>query len=133
MDAVKVKKNIFKKLTQESINEITNRRKAQRELEAQNVSTEAEDTVEKKSCSEKLKNKLIKKKAKNSFDKKPDKEFLTGNNLPDRMRNRFPPELFGVPIEEIDEFHNLEYVIIFFLFARGYCLEFFFYLIVSKR
>ena len=37
-------------------------------------------------------------------------EFLTENKLPERLRKDFPPEFYGQPIEEIDDFHKTENV-----------------------
>ena len=35
---------------------------------------------------------------------------MTGKTLPDRIKKKFPSELIGVPIEEIDDFQITEYV-----------------------
>ena len=80
----------FKKLTVDSINEIKTARKIN-----QNV----------KSLSEKF----IKNKKQDRL-KKADNRFKTGKFLSDRIKKKFPSKLFGVPIEEIDENFNDDYV-----------------------
>ncbi|CAF0790610.1 unnamed protein product [Brachionus calyciflorus] len=44
----------------------------------------------------------------------PNKEFVAGQNLPKKYRFLFPKELFGKPIEEMDDFYKCDYVIFFF-------------------
>ena len=111
------KRKEFKHFTPDSLKEIQNRIDISKELEAQRIITEGEENVEDTTCSGKIKSKLIKKKKVRQLnDKRPDKELLTGNNLPDRMKNRFPPEMYGVPIEEIDDYNSLEHVIYLFDF-----------------
>jgi hypothetical protein len=76
----------FKILTIDSINEIDSRINQTIKNPNQNF----------------FKARLIKHKEKNEF-KKRDKRFDTGNILSDRLKQKFPAKLFGIPIEEIDE------------------------------
>ena len=82
---------VFKQLTPEYIENITNR------LNEKNESVSANK-----------KNKLILKR----FEKKKqtNKRFSTGNKLSEIMLKLFPCELFGLAIEEIDENRNTDYV-----------------------
>lgn len=41
----------------------------------------------------------------------PNKDLLTGKKLPERFKNLFDPKLFSIPIEEIDEFYQNDYVL----------------------
>lgn len=41
---------------------------------------------------------------------KPDKHFVTGKILPDRIKKKVPPKLFGVPIEEMDDYYKNHHV-----------------------
>ena len=40
----------------------------------------------------------------------PDPSLEAGCHLPMKMANDFPPELFGKPIEDLDEFYQNKYV-----------------------
>jgi hypothetical protein len=40
----------------------------------------------------------------------PNKELAVGKKLPRILQNKFPPELIGKPIEEIDPYYHTEYV-----------------------
>ena len=40
----------------------------------------------------------------------PNKELAVGETLPRLLQNKFPDELIGKPIEEIDCFYRTEYV-----------------------
>lgn len=40
---------------------------------------------------------------------RPDAKLEVGKTLPDKY-GQFPPELYGVPIEELDEFYQDKYV-----------------------
>ena len=117
MSPIVSKKKEFKYFTPDSLKEIENRISINKELEAQRLIAEAEENTEDpttttSTCLGKIKSKIIKKKKRRQLnDLRPDKELLTGNNLPDRMRARFPAEMYGVPIEEIDDYNNLEHVI----------------------
>ena len=115
MIGVPSKKKEFKHFTPDSLKNIEDRINIASELELQRI-LECGDESQKQSCGAKIKNKLFKKKKVRQLnDARPDKELLTGNNLPERMMHRFPPEMFGVPIEDPDDFSNLEYVIYYSL------------------
>ena len=40
----------------------------------------------------------------------PNPLLETGNKLPAKMAGEFPSELFGKPIEDVDEFYQNKYV-----------------------
>ena len=42
--------------------------------------------------------------------RKPNKELAVGQTLPRVLQSKFPAELIGKPIEEIDWYHRTEYV-----------------------
>jgi hypothetical protein len=44
----------------------------------------------------------------------PNKELAVGQTLPQVLQNKFPIELIGKPIEEIDCYYRTEYVCIIF-------------------
>jgi len=44
----------------------------------------------------------------------PNKELAVGQTLPRVLQNKFPAELIGKPIEEIDYYYRTEYVCIIF-------------------
>jgi hypothetical protein len=44
----------------------------------------------------------------------PNKELAVGRTLPRLLQNKFPDELIGKPIEEIDCYYRTEYVCIIF-------------------
>jgi hypothetical protein len=45
-------------------------------------------------------------------ERKPNKELAVGQTLPRTLQSKFPAELIGKPIEEIDWFYRTEYVCI---------------------
>ena len=92
--------DIFKKLTLHSINQISNRVRIRKQKELQRISESGKQNVEVH-----LLDKLIEEEVNQA-----DKRFMTGKTLPDRFKKKFPSELIGVPIEEIDEFQITEYV-----------------------
>ena len=92
--------DIFKKLTLHSINQISNRVRIRKQKELQRISESGKQNVEVH-----LLDKLIEEEVNQA-----DKRFMTGKTLPDRIKKKFPSELIGVPIEEIDEFQITEYV-----------------------
>jgi hypothetical protein len=46
------------------------------------------------------------------FKRMPNKELAVGQTLPRVLQNKFPTELIGKPIEEIDSYYRAEYVCI---------------------
>jgi len=45
----------------------------------------------------------------------PNPLLEAGSKLPAKMAGEFPPELFGKPIEDVDEFYHNKYVSIYLL------------------
>ncbi len=86
--------DIFKKLTLESINQIPNRIRTRKQKELQDES--GKPIVDGNLIVDEI--------------NQVDKRFITGKTLPDRVKKKFPAELTGVPIEEIDEFQIEQYV-----------------------
>ncbi len=41
----------------------------------------------------------------------PNKDFEVGKELSKRLQSKFPPELYGRPIEDVDPFYKNDYVI----------------------
>ncbi len=55
----------------------------------------------------------MKKSSKNeqfNTKRKPNKELAVGQTLPRNLQTKFPAELIGKPIEEIDWYYRTEYV-----------------------
>lgn len=48
-----------------------------------------------------------------STKRKPNKELAVGQTLPRSLQTKFPAELIGKPIEEIDWYYRTEYVMYF--------------------
>ena len=48
-----------------------------------------------------------------NFKGKPNKELAVGQTLPKSLQSKFPAELIGKPIEEIDHYYRTEYVRLF--------------------
>jgi hypothetical protein len=44
------------------------------------------------------------------FKRVPDKQLAVGQTLPQVLQNKFPIELIGKPIEEIDNYYRTEHV-----------------------
>jgi hypothetical protein len=86
--------DIFKKLTLESINQIPNRIRIRKQKELQGES--GKSIVDENLIEDEI--------------NQVDKRFISGKTLPDRIKKKFPAELTGVPIEEIDEFQIEQYV-----------------------
>ena len=93
-------REIFKKLKKGSLKNISDRINRENDLEQEKENC---DNNKRKSCCRQN------FKSKNN-EKKADLEFLTENKLPERLRKDFPPEFYGQPIEEIDDFHKTENV-----------------------
>jgi hypothetical protein len=119
MDNIQAQRNakarlLFKPFTPNTINRIKEIRENEKvRLDAQEAIDELEEEEKiKKSGLAGLKQRIFKTKKKRKLqnDIKPSKEFFTGNSLQNNLKNSFPPELIGKPIEEIDEFYKYEYV-----------------------
>jgi hypothetical protein len=85
---LKRESKIFRRLTVDSINEISYR------LNNLNHATISGETD-------------------GSTNDKNHKLFATGNILSQKIKKTVPKELFGVPLEEIDDFYEMDYVYIF--------------------
>jgi hypothetical protein len=89
---------VFNKLTPNSIANIKNR-----------FNEKKEDSTDKKKG-------LFLKRFERKNDVKSNKKFSTGNKLSEIIMKLIPSELFGVPMEEIDETRNTDYVsLVYFL------------------
>jgi AraC-like DNA-binding protein len=86
--------DIFKKLTLESINQIPNRIRIRKQKEL--LGESGKSIVDENLIVDEI--------------NQVDKRFISGKTLPDRIKKKFPAELTGVPIEEIDEFQIEQYV-----------------------
>ncbi|CAF4034088.1 unnamed protein product, partial [Rotaria magnacalcarata] len=54
----------------------------------------------------------LNKSSKNEPNRAPNKELAVGQTLPRVLQHRFPPELIGIPIEEIDSYYRTEYTFV---------------------
>ncbi|CAF3983562.1 unnamed protein product, partial [Rotaria sordida] len=96
---------IFRKFTHESLRRIEHYRQeeseriASKQLEQQTISEHHH--MNKSSKDESIDPKQI-----------PNKELAVGETLPLILQYRFPPELIGIPIEEIDSYYRTDYVFV---------------------
>jgi hypothetical protein len=106
---------LFKPFTQNTISRIKELRENETvRLDAEEAidELEEEEKTKKRGGLDVFKQRIFKTKKKRKLQNNinPSKEFLTGNSLQNNLKNSFPPELIGKPIEEIDEFYKYEYV-----------------------
>jgi hypothetical protein len=99
---------VFREFTPESLHRIDRYRQEEAErlasdrLQRQTIREDEYEqyhSMKKSSKSEKLNSKG-----------KPNKELAVGQKLPRILQTKFPAELIGKPIEEIDWFYRTEYV-----------------------
>ena len=90
---------LFKKLTPESINNIKNRINNQEQSKINELTNARKRLKRRQKKVETLKDNIL-----------SSKNFLTGKILPERFKKYFPQNLHGIPIEEIDETRNNDYV-----------------------
>lgn len=98
------KQVVFKELTINSISSI--REKIANEKARIEIEKAGEDLDENPNTKKSKKQ----KNAAKSSPKVPDKDFELGQKLSRKYQQLFPKELFGKPIEEVDEFYKCEYV-----------------------
>ena len=96
---------VFREFTQESIKRIANERSKQQTIGD-------DHTKEQSDANKQSEDKRI------AYKPKPDKELAVGEKLPQILQRKFPLELIGKPIEEIDHYYRTEYVCIIFLKDR---------------
>jgi hypothetical protein len=95
---------VFREFTHESLERIEHYREEETErLERQKIFNDDNDEHNKS-----LKDKTLGSK------RVPNKELAVGQTLPRVLQNKFPAELIGKPIEEIDYYYRGEYVCIIF-------------------
>jgi len=103
---------VFREFTQESFQRI----KQYRQEEAEHIASERlqRQTIYEDDINEKRHlNKSTKDKP-SEPNRAPNKELAVGRTLPLVLQYRFPSELIGKPIEEIDRYYRTEYVCIIF-------------------
>ena len=99
---------VFREFTPESLRRIERYRQEEAErsasdrLQRQTICEDALDPNSSKKNSSKSESSLPKSK--------PNKELAVGQTLPRVLQTKFPAELIGVPIEEIDWHYRTEYV-----------------------
>lgn len=96
---------VFREFTQESIKRIANERSKQQRIDDDH--TEEESDANKQPEDKRT-----------AYKPKPDKELAVGEKLPQILQRKFPLELIGKPIEEIDLYYRTEYVCIIFFKDR---------------
>lgn len=100
---------VFREFTHQSIERIT----CYRQEEAERIATEQ---LEQQAMSDNDDNEQqhIHKSSRagptTSKRLRPDKELAVGEKLPQVLQRKFPIELIGKPIEEIDHYYRTEYV-----------------------
>ena len=99
----------FKKLTKQSIRDIHER------ILNEKLKVEINDSEKKQNDNNIEENSSSRKTSKNKHEKQgpilePNKDFIVGNNLPNRYHHLFPENFYGVPIEEIDPYWKNKYV-----------------------
>ena len=99
---------VFREFTPESLHRIERYRQEEAERLAsdrlQRQTIHEDDTEQYKSL------KRLSKDEQSSFKNKPNKELAVGQTLPRSLQTKFPAELIGKPIEEIDWYYRTEYV-----------------------
>jgi hypothetical protein len=96
---------VFREFTQESFQRI----KQYRQEEAEHIASERlqRQTIYEDDINEK---RHLDKSTKDEPNRAPNKELAVGQTLPLVLKYRFPPELIGKPIEEIDSYYRTQYV-----------------------
>jgi len=96
---------VFREFTQESFERI----KQYRKEEAEHIASERlqRQTIYEDDINEK---RDLNKSTKDESNRAPNKELAVGQTLPRVLQYRFPPELIGKPIEEIDSYNRTQYV-----------------------
>lgn len=109
---------VFREFTPESLHRIERYRQEEAERLAsdrlQRQTIHEDDTEQYKSM------KRFSKNEQPSFKDKPNKELAVGQTLPRSLQTKFPAELIGKPIEEIDWYYRTEYVCIRPNFSRSF-------------
>jgi hypothetical protein len=93
---------VFREFTHESLQRI----ERYRQEEAERRTIRKEDNNERRCRNKSSKDEPIDPK------RVPNKELAAGQTLPRVLQNKFPAELIGKPIEEIDCYYRTEYVCI---------------------
>jgi hypothetical protein len=101
---------VFREFTHESFERI----KRYRQEEAERISSEQwqrqtirdDDNDKRRPMNKSSKDEPI------GFKRVSNKELAVGQTLPRVLQNKFPTELIGKPIEEIDNYYRTEYVCI---------------------
>jgi hypothetical protein len=70
----------------------------------------ASDRLQRQTIREDDSEQYIKKHEQLITKRKPNKELAVGQTLPRALQTKFPAELIGKPIEEIDWYYRTEYV-----------------------
>ena len=114
---------VFREFTQESFQRI----KQYRQEEAEHIASERlqRQTIYDDDINDKH---HLNKSTKDESNGAPNKELAVGQTLPLVLQYRFPPELIGKPIEEIDPYYRTQYVLYKYL-RKKYILLFIFVII----
>jgi len=96
---------VFREFTHESLQRIKHYREEEEEAERLEQQINREDDNAELHC-------MNKSSEDEPIDHKriPNKELAVGQKLPQVLQNKFPDELIGKPIEEIDSYYRLESV-----------------------
>jgi hypothetical protein len=99
---------VFREFTQESFQRI----QQYRQEEAEHIASERlrQQTKYEDDINEKRHVNKSSKDEPNEPNRTPNKELAVGQTLPLVLQYRFPPELIGKPIEEIDSYYRTQYV-----------------------
>ncbi|CAF4227068.1 unnamed protein product, partial [Rotaria magnacalcarata] len=98
---------VFREFTQESFQRIEQYR--QEETERIGFEKLQRETTQKDDINDMY---HLNKSSKNEPNRAPNKELAVGQTLPRVLQHRFPPELIGIPIEEIDSYYRTEYTFV---------------------
>lgn len=99
---------VFREFTPESLRRI----ERYRQEEAERIASER---LQRQIIDEAEADQQLTKKKSNTYEpigpkRRPNKELAVGETLPRVLQTKFPAELIGKPIEEIDSFYRTEYV-----------------------
>jgi hypothetical protein len=101
---------VFREFTHESLRRI----ERYRQEEAERIASERlqRQTIHEDDIEQHYSSKKTSKYEQIGPKRKPNKELAVGQTLPRVLQTKFPAELIGKPIEEIDWYYRTEYVCI---------------------
>jgi len=117
----KTKSAAFRPFTAESLEKIRQRIAAEKQQAADELARKSQDDAETAAAGPARSRRPAaaagKRKTAAAVRQYPNPALETGKKFPDKL-GEFPRELYGQPIEDLDEFYNNKYVSVFFCRRR---------------